>query len=522
MLFQTHPMSRTGFNYQLFFRNLVNFILWTTLFAIAYSQSPLYTSNQNQYFLHGFAKASVGTLSQDWLANTLDPTPIFSLLVSLTYRYLRFEAIFYVYYALLMGIYLFSLLGIAGTVFDLKSSRTKQFFFIALLVTLHAAGLRFALSRIIGVNWTYILEDGVADQRMLGPVFQPSTFGVFLLLSLYLFLNQRHYWASLAAALAAVVHPTYLLSAAILTLTYMGVIYAERRDLKQSFFTGLVALLAVTPMVLYAWNTFGGSNPETAARARDILVEFRIPHHAKVSEWFDTTAILKLFIITISFILVRRNRLFFPLFISALSAVFLTFLQIVTGSNALALLFPWRLSIFILPLSTTLILAYLVNRLLDFPRLHSKGWHQFIKLLSAGMIFVAVLSGSIRFVLDLDRKANEPERLVQNYVYAHKSLGEIYLIPVKMQDFRLVARAPAFIDFKSIPYKDSEVLEWYARNQLADSFYKSLDCQLLETITDKGDVTHVLVPEDSAPIQCLGLDEIYSDPYYTIYRLPPS
>jgi len=37
------------------------------LFCMAYSQAPLYYSNQNQYFLHGFTKAKLGYLEKDWL-----------------------------------------------------------------------------------------------------------------------------------------------------------------------------------------------------------------------------------------------------------------------------------------------------------------------------------------------------------------------------------------------------------------------------------------------------------------------
>src|SRR4030067_415070 len=83
------------------------FVLWTLLFALAYAQSPLYTSNQNQYFLHGLAQAGYGNLRDDWLATTVDPTPIFSLLVNLTYRIFNTEIIFYFQYAFLFGVYLF-------------------------------------------------------------------------------------------------------------------------------------------------------------------------------------------------------------------------------------------------------------------------------------------------------------------------------------------------------------------------------------------------------------------------------
>ena len=58
------------------------------------------------------AEAGFGYLNQDWLANTLDPTPIFSKLVYLTYSLIPWPPVFYLYYAILAGVYLFSLYGI--------------------------------------------------------------------------------------------------------------------------------------------------------------------------------------------------------------------------------------------------------------------------------------------------------------------------------------------------------------------------------------------------------------------------
>src|SRR5438477_3295599 len=84
------------------------FLFWSLVFGIAYTQAPLYYSNQNQYFLHGAARAGVGWLDRDWLANTADPTPVFSALVAITYRYLH-ESLFYVYYVLYLGLYAYAL-----------------------------------------------------------------------------------------------------------------------------------------------------------------------------------------------------------------------------------------------------------------------------------------------------------------------------------------------------------------------------------------------------------------------------
>ncbi|MGD9092022.1 MAG: hypothetical protein PVF74_04185, partial [Anaerolineales bacterium] len=418
-------------------QSVVNVLLLTILFAIAYTQTPLYTSNQNQYFLHGLAQAGFGRLEEDWLANTLDPTPVFSWLVAFSYRFTGTDQLYYLYYSLLMGLYVFCLLGIGNSLYSIYDSRTKTLLSVALIIVIHSAALRFMLSRTLGINWTYVLEDGLADQRMLGSVFQPSTFGVFLLLSVYLFIRQKPVLAVLAAVLAATVHPTYILSAAVLTAAYMLSEFIDNRNVLGTFLIGAIALIAISPTLLYVFTAFKGSSPEATAQARDILVNFRLPHHADISWWFDTTAITKILVIIAALALLRKTRLFLVILIPSLIAGILSIIQLFTGNYFLALLFPWRISTLLVPLSTTTIIAYLVTKLINLPTLQSNRAHKIIQIISTVLIFLTVLIGGIRMKMDFERKATAEERMVQSYIYAHKKPGEVYLIPVKMQDFRL-------------------------------------------------------------------------------------
>lgn len=502
-----------------------------TLFAIGYSQSPLYTSNQNQYFLHGLAAAGYGNLAKDWLANTLDPTPVFSKLVELSYNLLHQSSVFYGYYALLMGIYLFSLIGIADHLLNLRASPAKSLAFTALLITVHSAGLRFALSRWLGTNWTYVLEDGVADQRMLGPVFQPSAFGVFLALSICLFLLRRPYWALLAAAVAVYFHPTYLLSMAMLTLSYALAAWLEERNLRQPVQYGLFALLLVSPVVYTVYTSFGGSSPEASARAQEILVSYRIPHHALVSWWLDATVLVKLALVASAIALgFRRGRLqadlgtgqaarrmAWILLATTLMAIALTLVQVATRSNTLALLFPWRISILVVPVSTSLLLAFLVERAWHWLAVRVPHLERPVSLLSTIAIFLVVLVGGIRFALDLQRKAAAPERGLEAFVFAQRSRNDLYLTPVKMQDFRLESGAPAYIDFKSIPYKDTDVLEWYRRVRLVERFYANEDCSLLERLVKEEGITRVVAEVGATQLRCNGFEAIYQDGQYILW-----
>ena len=95
------------------------------LFAVAHTQSPLYYSNQNQYFLHGLAAAGYGHLSDDWLANTADPTPVFSAFVTASYRSLGewpFQAVFFL---ALVG-YFLALWKLVGAVRGMWGTRSAS------------------------------------------------------------------------------------------------------------------------------------------------------------------------------------------------------------------------------------------------------------------------------------------------------------------------------------------------------------------------------------------------------------
>jgi hypothetical protein len=513
-------------------RAILTFLIASLLFSLAYAQSPLYTSNQNQYFLHGLAQASYGNLSRDWLANTLDPTPLFSALVAWIYRLTHVEAIFYGIYALLMGIYLISLVGIVTMIFDLRRSSGRYWAFMALIFLVHSAAWRFALSRSLGANWEYILEDGLAGQRLLGPVLEPSSFAVFLMLSIYLFLLRKPALAVISACLAASFHPTYLLSAACLTLAYVLITAVEERQsarqptqtaVKHSNWlislmrTGLVGLIAITPILYYVVSNFGNTPAQTTAQARSILINYRIPHHALVSYWFDATSVVKIGLFIAALLVLRRGRLLWVMLVCGLAAASLTLVQLLTGNQLLALIFPWRLSIFLLPLATAILLGSLVSSFFS----RQAGWMEryagAIRLTSLGLIALTVLIGGIRFYLDLQRKYQGPERAMEAYVASSYQPKDVFLTPIKLQDFRLATGTPVYVDFKSIPYRDSDVLEWYRRVRLADRFYNQNDCSLLAEFIQSG-ITKIIIEGSPEHIPaCMHSKPVYQNETYQIY-----
>ncbi|HLW68902.1 MAG TPA: DUF6798 domain-containing protein [Gemmataceae bacterium] len=525
------------------------FLFATIIFALAHTQSPLYYSNQHQYFLHGLAKAGLGNLQEDWLANTRDPTPVFSAVVEFTHRHLRDEA-FYVYYAIIFGIYCFTLLSL----FDFlapNASFVMRLVFFTVLVAIHAAVARWASVEYLDRDFPWYLQSGVAGQYVLGPGLQPSVFGVLLVSSIVAFVRRRPYLAVLLADLAAIMHSTYLLIAALVTLAYLILLIRERR-FQIAIIAGLCSLWAVLPIVYYDWRNFGPSSAQEFEQAQTIVATIRIPHHAQVERWLDKTAAGQLIWIVAAWCWTWRTRLFPILSLLILFALALSLIQILTGSLTLALLFPWRMSAVLMPIATTVIVA----RLLSFldSRLHTAPLSA--RVLTGG-ICCAALAGLVIGGWTISRKGlsyrvNSAEDGLLNFVHDHKQPGDIYLlpisipkvgtgekgsvstsftppprpspgsnlIPVDLQRFRLSTGAPIFIDFKSIPYQDREVWEWYTRLQIIHKLYEESRWDSRETreTLARHRITHV-VTTAKQEIHSPHYELCYSDSQYRLYKV---
>jgi hypothetical protein len=288
----------------------------------------------------------------------------------------------------------------------------------------------------------------------------------------------------------------------------------------KSLWIGALALLVVAPILIYVYVNFGNTPPETTARAQDILVNFRIPHHALINWWWDATAVVKILLVAAALFLIRKKRLFLVMLLLTLAAAGLTLLQVFLKSNMLALLFPWRISIILVPLATAILLADLVSASFKHLRLfRQRRFQNFLAASSLLLIAAVVLVGGIRFSLDLQRKASAVERPLEAYVASHHASGQVYLTPIKLQDFRLETGSPVYIEFKSIPYQDANVLEWYRRIQLADRFYKNGDCKLLNEMATQSGVTHIVMENGEPGQNCPNLLPIYKDANYSLYSL---
>ncbi len=519
-------------------------LLGAAAFAVACGQAPLYYSNQNQYFLHGLANAGAGLLRDDWLAGTRDPTPLFSALVEGTVRHLHPWA-FHVYHGLLLGAYAAAMVGLFFHLAGASASRRWPAF-VALFVAAHAALPRWASYQWLGHDYPWFLQAGVAGQYVLGGMFQPSMFGVLLVGAVCLFVRGRPFLVGACAALAATLHSTYLLAAGLLTLGFLASLRAEGRP-RQAVLLGAWSLALVLPVSVFVLIAFAPTSAEDIARAQDVLVNVRIPHHSRPDLWLDPVAAVQIVWVVLALLLVRGTRLFAALAVPFALAAVLTLAQVATGSNALALLFPWRVSAVLVPVATTIILSRLVAvRALPLDGVAARAT-------SAAVVAGMVGAGLWIAVNRLGFHASDEELPMLEFVARTKQPGDVYFLPVRVPDlvkstrgslssdfkplpdkkrdlrvipvdlqrFRLHAGAPIYVDFKSVPYRDVEVLEWHARLRTAAALQEEVKGprrdEALAELRRLG-ITHVVL-RAGEEFHADGVEKVHEDEAYAVYRI---
>ncbi|MGB3515743.1 MAG: DUF6798 domain-containing protein, partial [Elainellaceae cyanobacterium] len=500
-------------------RAIAQFVIVSLLFGLAYTQDPIYYSpeNQNTKYLQGLARGGYGFLSQDWTANTLDPLPAFTALVQFTYQFIHPEYGFYLFYFLIFGVYVYSMVAIVNQVFPIRSSGAMLLAFLGLMLFFHTVHLE-----IFEFDLGEHLHYGVAEQYILGPVFQPCNFGVFLLVSIYAFLKQRPYWAVVGLAIAATFHPAYFPSVLVLTLSYMGILAWETRSWKMPLGVGIASFLLILPVFSYMYFTFADTTPELAQQATDIIVNQRIPHHSIPAEWLKNgQPYVQMVVVAIALYLIRQTRLFYVLIFPFVAAVVLTMVQMQVSNDFVAFIAPWRISVFLVPIGTCIVLGWAVTALCQkFPAV-TRRRSPFITRLSLVLILTLVMFGSVS-QSDKFRKDDDTFAMM-DFIRDSKQSGETYLIPADskiLRKFRLYTGAPIYINRKTHPYLDTEVIAWNERLEKADAFYATRgikSCRMLRQEFLPEGVTHVVLPRETINRRCKQLKRIYKDESYGVF-----
>ncbi len=423
-----------------------------------------YVSNQNQYLAH-VASQPGSPLAQDWFVSTVDPYPLFSAVMGAMldvggFAGLRLAAFTATLVALCAVFWLAHQLSPAGCGRSVPLGATTLVGATLLKVPfdlptpwLDAAA---QLSAFHGLAGQYVISK---------PAYvQPSVVGALVLLAFPAWMaarqtepGHRRPFVLLAVALASagcMLHPTYLVAVAI-GLGAAMLVDAARRDLLALGATvgaGLVVLgatLVANPGLLAIATASGES-----ALALERFAFERIPHHTLYPSWENSDVLLLVVLsLAVLVLLVRRQRWLALWFVVALGVALVSALVVeVTRLTDLALLFPWRISVLLVPIAATVIAVELAAgawRLIG-------DWLRWIALVAATAVALTGLHATWAAV---SPSVSDPATAL---VRASGVTG-VGLVPLEMSNIRLNAPAAVYVDWKSPPYAGTDLVEWWER-----------------------------------------------------------
>jgi hypothetical protein len=451
----------------------------------------LFHSNQNTYFPQGMLLGGSDFLQHDWFASTRPAHIAFTYLIALLSRL----GILVIGTNILAIILIFAL-GLAAWILvrevyrslsgrlttSVCFDRTIIFitcYFLALNMQTGDTSYLFMHTLTSIPNWdplntfftNFWVSDGLAGQRIFSAYFQPSEFGILLLLAVGMLLLHRKWLAVALLVIASTFHFSYTIhSGALVVFVAAHLIYQQQRS--EAIKIVLVFMIGMLPAIIYATSFIG--DPQSATSAA-ILVHMRQPHHAIPSHWWDAKDVHDTVIMAIASLIAIWKLPGVLRWIMPLGFAY-TCLGVLIGAlvsnDMLALLYPWRGSTYLYPLSVFIVSTTFINyaaKLLERLSPYT---------LKAAQVLVALLATNILLLEALaltQRDFSDTPSTGSTLIQAHTQPSDIIMVPVNWQNSRLDASRSIFVDRKSHPYQPTEVIEWWRRIEIAERFVETPD-----------------------------------------------
>lgn len=333
------------------------------LLVICYPLQPLYSGNQNIYFLWGMAKAGIGSLPMDPMLAQNDPFPLFSLLVFAVVKFLH-PWMFHMLYWSINCIYSYALFGIANQLFTLYTSISRSILFTAFFLLLHTGTIWSGLFQaMFHLDLSWVWDSGIAEQGVLRGYLQPSTAGVFLLLSVFYFVRSRPMGAFLSIAVAALIHANYVILGAGLAAVYV-ILFVKDQGIepRKVLFWASICCLAVVPQVVYSYAYFIPHTPEAKELLRIAVLKTQVNNiHLSPILWLNAKTVLQLSTIGAALWLFKDHVIGKLLGYLALLFGLVAIIGLAFESQTILSLTPWRITALMMPLSTAIILGKLLT-----------------------------------------------------------------------------------------------------------------------------------------------------------------
>ena len=502
-------------------KNYLFKVLLSLLFGIAYMTIPNYGDGSNVHYLRGLAAGGYGYLSNDEFVKSKDAFPIFSQIVELSFVYGK-EFLFYIYHCILVSLFFFWSISIANYSTGIQKIDTANLVIAAIIFAINSIFIENFFIYIFNFDLIYHLNSGLADQFLLYKEFIPSLFGVFLVGSIYFFLKNKIFISCLLISLSAYLHFNYLFIGAYLTISYMIIIYF-RDGLKKAFLLGFFTLLSIIPLLIYVYLNFVISDSALFERTQHFMAYERLPHHADISRWMlDKITIAKvlLILIGIAFLFIKKQKkLLIILSTVFIISLVLTLIQIISSSLSLALMFPWRSTVILVPLILIILISHLTRHLIEnyLGSFMSKKILTYLSIVS--ITFFLLTNFYFEYRENINKKNKDFYNVVL-FIKANSNKNDLYAIEIRdplSGKFRLSTGAKLFVDFTAVPYDSIAISSWLQRYDINNKIFSNLGA-----ICDGrykfnfGEITHLIVKNSKFNKECNKFEEIYKDNEYSI------
>ena len=258
----------------------------------------------------------------------------------------------------------------------------------------------------------------------------------------------------------------------------------------------------ILPITIFVFLNFLNLDKETTILGQEILMK-RIPHHADILYWFSYKDVISIIIFLISLILIKdKKKLFISLGVFGFCSIFLSIIQYFLEINSLALIFPWRSSVFLIPISSIIIISFLIDKIKG--KLFNKK-----KLILTIFFSISIFFGLKSHVLENLNNNFEKKIFLFNEIKEYYNEIDSILVPIDTVSIRLNTGLPIFINHKHHPFKHNEIIDWNLRVKLASNFYNAKNLisqnQFLKEIIEIEKISHILFKKSQFYPECKDL-----------------
>lgn len=456
-------------------------IFLSFLFVLTVQIFDIYKGNA-AHLIHSIKFFDSNKLQNDWIANQEHHLPLFTYFNYFLIKIFSKNVIFFIH-SFLLALCPLSLFLISKELFPKLCNRNLSILWFSLFTILYHENSFFS---------------GVAGQTVIDAGYQPASFAVLFFLGIHFFLIKKNMISIIFICLSASFHPTYVLHSGFLIISILGYQLWTKKYL--NFFKETIFyIILIFPITIFIIINFFLIDKNLILVGQEILLN-RIPHHANIHHWLTYKDFIFLFIYFFSLYLIRKNYRFFIFFLFfGLFPTFITIIQYYINSNSIALAFPWRTSVFIMPISSLIILSFFLNKI-DLG--NSK-----LKILSYCLIAIVstVFFVKSHYIKNSNLEFQNKLILVKEIRKNFNSIDRI-LIPIDLDYIRMNTGLPIFVDWKHHAFRYDQLIEWKLRIDLAKDFFESntLQGQLvkLKKIQEIEQISHILIKKDKSTIEC--------------------